>query len=535
MNINNLKKEIKKYGIKKFKKILYNSNFSVLLKEEQNINYSDLNKVLNTNYGAISINTVPFTGRSPLDKYIVYDDNTKNKVWWTDNGNNKPININTWCFLKKLVINQLNNKKIFVIDFFCGTDINNRLKIRFITEIPWQAHFVKNMFIIPNKKDLEKFKPNFIILNGSRCKNIMWNKYNLNSEVFIAFNFTEKIQIIGGTLYNGEIKKGIFLIMNYFLPPRNVLPMHCAANMSKNNDVTLFFGLSGTGKTTLSNVKNYYLIGDDEHGWNENGHVFNFEGGCYAKIINLTNINNPEIFSAIKKNAILENVVVLDNGFVDFSDNKNTENTRVSFPISYIRRKNKSELFINNVKNIIFLTADYFRVLPLVSILSLEQSQYYFLSGFTTKLSNTELNIIKPIPTFSACFSEPFLPLHPIVYTKLLTNHLLKNDINVFLVNTGWDYYGNRISIKKTKIIINNILNFNINKKLINIIPIFNLSVPKFLDGLDHNLLDPRNYYINKEVWKYKAKILAKLLKNNFNRFLDTNLGKLIIKSGPEI
>ncbi|MCV2525529.1 MAG: phosphoenolpyruvate carboxykinase (ATP), partial [Candidatus Lightella neohaematopini] len=356
MYINNLKKEIEKYGIKKYKKILYNPSFSLLFKEEQNLNLSNLKKVLVTNYGAISINTLPFTGRSPLDKYIVYDNNTKDKIWWENKNNNKPININTWYFLKDLIINQLNNKKIFIVDFFCGTNTYNRLKIRFITEIPWQAHFIRNMFIIANKEDSKKFKPNFVILNGARCKNNMWNKYNLNSEIFIAFNFTEKMQIIGGTLYNGEIKKGIFLIMNYFLPSRNILPMHCAATVNKNNKVTLFFGLSGTGKTTLSNIKNHYLIGDDEHGWNNNGQVFNFEAGCYAKVINLTSINNPEIFSAIKKNAILENVVVLDNGFVDFFNDKYTENTRVSFPISYIRKNNKFKLLTHNVKNIIFLT-----------------------------------------------------------------------------------------------------------------------------------------------------------------------------------
>ncbi|CAL1329308.1 phosphoenolpyruvate carboxykinase (ATP) [Candidatus Providencia siddallii] len=531
-------KSLENYGILNVKEIICNPSYKFLLKEETKPELNGLERGTITTFGAVAVDTGKFTGRSPKDKYIVYDDITKDTIWWTDNNkiinDNKSISKEIWMKLKCLVCKQLSNKKLFIVDAFCGANIDTRLKVRFITEVAWQAHFVKNMFIRPNNKDLINFKPNFIVMNASKCVNPNWKEQGLNSENFIVFNLTERMQLIGGSWYGGEMKKGMFFIMNYLLPLKGIASMHCSANVSKKGDAAIFFGLSGTGKTTLSNDSKRKLIGDDEHGWDCNG-VFNFEGGCYAKTINLSKKNEPDIFNAIKRDALLENVIVLSDGSVDFYNSSKTENTRVSYPINYIKNIVKPISKAGHPTKVIFLTADAFGVLPLVSILTLEQTQYYFLSGFTSKIAGTECGIKKHMPTFSACFGSAFLSLHPIRYTEILANRMKKVNAKAFLVNTGWNNKGERISIKKTRMIIDLILNDNIEKFGVDILPIFNLIIPKKIFGIEKYFFDPRSSYKNESEWIDKAKYLAKCFIDNFYKYTDSIKGKMLIKFGPQI
>ncbi|CRK85551.1 Phosphoenolpyruvate carboxykinase [ATP] [Candidatus Providencia siddallii] len=531
-------KELKKYGINNTTEVILNPSYKFLFKEEINPELKGYERCVITKLGAVAVDTGIFTGRSPKDKYIVCDDITKNTIWWSDQSDgmndNKSISKEIWYDLKCLACNQLSGKKLFVIDAFCGANIDTRLKVRFITEVAWQAHFVKNMFIRPSNKELINFTPDFIVINASKCINLNWKKQGLNSENFIAFNLTEGMQLIGGSWYGGEMKKGMFLVMNYLLPLKGIASMHCSANVGKKGDVAIFFGLSGTGKTTLSTDPKRKLIGDDEHGWDYNG-VFNFEGGCYAKTINLSREVEPYIFNAIKRDALLENVMVLEDGSVDFNNNSKTENTRVSYPISYIKNIVKPISKSGHATKVIFLTADAFGVFPLVSSLTLEQTQYYFLSGFTSKIAGTECGIIKHIPTFSACFGSAFLSLHPTRYAEVLVNRMKESNAKAYFVNTGWNGFGERISIKNTRAIIDCILNGDIEKAQKINIPIFNFEIPKILPGLNSEILDPRNSFLNKIEWFEKARNLAKSFIENFYKYTDIFIGESLVKVGPKL
>lgn len=540
MNISqNIIQKIKQiYGISDITEVIYNPNYEKLYIEETKSSLFGNDRAIETKLGAIAINSGIFTGRSPKDKYIVYDDFSMDKVWWSGQNikesDNNPITEKVWKILKNLIIKHLSGKRLFVFDSFCGPRNRFHLNVRFITEIAWQAHFVKNMLIQPSKEELENFKPDFTVLFASKCKNLNWRAHGLNSENFIAFNLKENMQIIGGTWYNGEVKKGLFSIMNYFLPAQGIASMHCSANIGKKKDVSIFFGLSGTGKTTLSSDVNRKLIGDDEHGWDEHG-IFNFEGGCYAKVINLSKEADPSIYSAIRKNALLENVSILSNGSVDFSNAEKTENTRVSYPIYHIKNSVKSNDKIGHAKKIIFLTADAFAVFPLVSCLTQEQAEYYFLSGFTSKLADTEQGVNKPIPVFSACFGAAFLTLHPIHYGKILRKRMKFAKSKVYLVNTGWDSNFQRISIKKTRFIIDSILNNEIDKVNKKKLPIFNLFIPKKLLFFDENALDPRYMYKSDFEWTLKARKLAKKFIENFRKYNNTKFGLHISRFGPKL
>lgn len=519
--------------------IIYNPEYNKLFNEETDSALTGYDKVVKTNFGAVSINTGVFTGRSPKDKYIVYDDVSMENVWWADgtcsSSNNYPISEDIWKILKKLVIDYLFDKRLFVIDAFCGASENIRINLRFITDVAWQAHFVKNMFLQPTLKELANFKPNFIAINASKCKNLRWKDHGLNSENFIVLNLKERMQIIGGTWYNGEIKKGIFSVMNYFLPLNGIATMHCAANVGKSGDVAAFFGLSGTGKTTLSIDSNRKLIGDDEHGWSNDG-IFNFEGGCYAKIINLSKYTEPEIFFSIKRNALLENVFVSSDGYVNFNDSTITNNTRVSFPIYHIKNFVKHNVIIGHPKKIIFLMIDCYSVFPIVSALTLKQAEYYFLSGFTTKLINTEIGVEKPIPIFSACFGLPFLTLNPIYYNRELSKKINDFGAKVYLVNTGNGFNDfQRLSISCTRKVINSILNGNVDKSDKISLPIFNLAIPKYLPGINNLLLDPRNKYDNFICWEKNAIKLAKKFIKNFEKYENNTLISDLAKYGPII
>ena len=481
--------------------------------------------------------TGKFTGRSPKDKYILKDETTKDNLWWSSEhskNDNKPINKNIWDNLYKIVSNQLSNKKLYVVDALCGANNDSCLKVRFVMEVAWQAHFVKNMFIRPSEEELKDFEPDFHVLNASKSVNKNFKEQGLNSETFIAFNLTDKIQIIGGTWYGGEMKKGMFSIMNYLLPQKNIASMHCSANMGQDGSVALFFGLSGTGKTTLSTDPKRQLIGDDEHGWDDNG-VFNFEGGCYAKTINLSKENEPDIYNAIRRDALLENVTVDADGKIDFDDNSKTENTRVSYPIHHIDNIVKPVSRAGHAKKVIFLTADAFGVLPPVAKLTPEQTEYYFLSGFTAKLAGTERGITEPTPTFSSCFGAAFLSLHPTQYAEVLHKRMEAAGAEAYLVNTGWNGTGKRISIKATRAIIDAILDGSIDDAETEIVPLFNLEVPKVLAGVEGDILDPRNTYEDVNVWNDKAEDLAKRFVNNFEKFTDTDNGKKLVAAGPQL
>ncbi|HIL93628.1 MAG TPA: phosphoenolpyruvate carboxykinase (ATP) [Cycloclasticus sp.] len=528
--------DLSQYGITNASEIIHNPSFDILYEEETRDDLVGYEKGTVTNLGAVAVDTGIFTGRSPKDKYIVMDDVSRDTVWWSTQGknDNKPLSIENWTNLKSLVTEQLSGQRLFVVDTYCGANKDTRLAVRFIVEVAWQAHFVKNMFIRPSEEELENFEPDFVVLNGAKTNNPNWKEQGLNSENFVAFNLTEKMQIIGGTWYGGEMKKGMFSMMNYLLPLRGMASMHCSANIGKDGDVAIFFGLSGTGKTTLSTDANRQLIGDDEHGWDDEG-VFNFEGGCYAKVINLSAEDEPEIYGAIRRDALLENVTLSDDNVIQFADNSKTENTRVSYPIDHIENIVKPVSKGGHAKKVIFLTADAFGVTPPVSKLTAEQTKYYFLSGFTAKLAGTERGITEPTPTFSAAFGAAFLSLHPTKYAQELVKRMEAVDAQAYLVNTGWNGTGKRISIKDTRGIINAILDGSIENTDTKHIPYFNLEVPTSLEGVDSNILDPRDTYEDAAEWDKRAKNLAELFVNNFEKYTDNDEGRSLVEAGPKL
>jgi phosphoenolpyruvate carboxykinase (ATP) len=533
-----LSESLYKLGIKNVKNVIHNPSYEALYNAELDPELTGFSKGTLTELDAVNVMTGRFTGRSPKDKYIVKDAVSEHTIWWNSEkapNDNKPISPEIWETKKELVLEQLSNNEIYVIDAFCGANEDSRLKVRFVVEVPWQAHFVKNMFIRPTEEELDNFgEPDFVVLNGSKISDPNWKEQGLNSEVFTAFNLSERMQIIGGTWYGGEMKKGMFAMMNYYLPLNGMASMHCSANKGKNGEVAIFFGLSGTGKTTLSTDPERELIGDDEHGWDDEG-VFNFEGGCYAKTINLDKNAEPEIYGAIKKDALLENVTVDDNGHVDFTDDSVTQNTRVSYPIYHIKNIVKPVSKAGHATKVIFLTADAFGVMPPVSKLTPEQTKYHFLSGFTAKLAGTERGVTEPTPTFSACFGEAFLSLHPTKYGKELVKKMEKHNATAYLVNTGWNGSGKRISIKDTRAIIHRILDGSIEKAETKIIPVFNLEVPTQLEEVNPAILDPRDTYNTTEEWNIKAEKLAKLFIKNFDKYTDNDEGKSLIAAGPQL
>jgi len=527
---------VSKYGIEDVGEILHNPSYDTLFKEETRDDLEGYEKGIQTDTGAINVNTGIFTGRSPKDKYIVRDALTQDTIWWSDQGknDNKAMTPEVFAELKTLVTQQLSKKRLFIIDAYCGANENSRLQVRFITEVAWQAHFVKNMFIRPTEAELKNFEPDFVVMNGAKTSNPNWEKQGLNSENFVAFDLSQGIQLIGGTWYGGEMKKGLFSMMNYFLPLKGIASMHCSANVGKAGDTAIFFGLSGTGKTTLSTDSERALIGDDEHGWDDEG-IFNFEGGCYAKTINLNADAEPEIYAAIRRDALLENVTVREDASIDFSDGSRTENTRVSYPIEHIENIVKPQSRGGPAQKVIFLSADAFGVLPPVSKLTPEQMQYHFLSGFTAKLAGTERGITEPTPTFSACFGAAFLSLHPTQYAETLVKRMQDSGATAYLVNTGWNGTGKRISIKDTRGIINAILDGSIENAETAVIPYFNLTVPTTLPNVDTNILDPRDTYQTVADWEEKAVNLAGLFVENFNKYTDTASGKALVEAGPQL
>ena len=526
------------YGITGTTEIVYNPSFETLFEEETKAGLEGYEVGQETELGAVNVMTGIYTGRSPKDKYIVMDENSKDTVWWTSDeykNDNHPISEDVWAELKDIAKKELSNKKLFVVDAFCGANADTRMAIRFIVEVAWQAHFVKNMFIIPTEAELENFEPDFVVYNASKAKVENYKELGLNSETAVAFNITSKEQVIINTWYGGEMKKGMFSMMNYYLPLKGIASMHCSANTDMNGENTaIFFGLSGTGKTTLSTDPKRLLIGDDEHGWDDNG-VFNFEGGCYAKVINLDKESEPDIYNAIKRNALLENVTVDANGKIDFNDGSVTENTRVSYPIDHINNIVRPVSTAPAAKDVIFLSADAFGVLPPVSILTPEQTKYYFLSGFTAKLAGTERGITEPTPTFSACFGQAFLELHPTKYAEELVKKMEANGAKAYLVNTGWNGTGKRISIKDTRGIIDAILDGSIAKAETKTIPYFNFEVPTELPGVDTNILDPRNTYADASQWEEKAKDLAGRFIKNFAKYEGNDAGKALVAAGPQL
>ncbi|MDW6002629.1 phosphoenolpyruvate carboxykinase (ATP) [Vibrio mangrovi] len=528
--------DLTSYGITDVTEVIHNPSYDQLFEEETASHLEGYEKGVLTELGAVAVDTGIFTGRSPKDKYIVKDDTTKDNFWWTSDtvkNDNKPISQAVWDDLKGLVTKQLSGKRLFVVDGYCGANPDTRLCVRFITEVAWQAHFVKNMFIRPSDEELATFEPNFVVMNGAKCTNPNWEAHGLNSENFTVFNLTEKMQLIGGTWYGGEMKKGIFAMMNYFLPLKGIAAMHCSANMGKDGDVAVFFGLSGTGKTTLSTDPKRALIGDDEHGWDDDG-VFNFEGGCYAKTIKLSKEAEPDIYNAIRRDALLENVTVRTDGTVDFDDGSKTENTRVSYPIYHIDNIVKPVSKGGHASKVIFLSADAFGVLPPVSKLTPEQTKYHFLSGFTAKLAGTERGITEPTPTFSACFGAAFLTLHPTKYAEVLVKRMEAVGAEAYLVNTGWNGTGKRISIQDTRAIIDAILDGSIEKASTKTVPIFNLEIPTSLPGVNPDILDPRDTYVDALQWESKAKDLASRFVKNFDKYTDNDEGKALVSAGPQ-
>ena len=533
--------DLTKYGITGTTEIVYNPSYEQLYEEELNPNLTGYDVGKESELGAVNVFTGEFTGRSPKDKYIVMDENSKDTVWWTTEGypnDNHPMSEETWAVVKAKAKDELSGKRLFVVDCFCGASKESRLAVRFIMEVAWQAHFIKNMFIIPTEEELANFEPDFVCYNASKAKFDEYEKYGLRSDTVVAFNITSKEQVILNTWYGGEMKKGLLSMMMYYLPLKGIASMHCSANTDMNGEHTaVFFGLSGTGKTTLSTDPKRLLIGDDEHGWDDDG-VFNFEGGCYAKVINLDPEAEPDIYNAIKRNALLENVTMDENGKLDFADKSVTENTRVSYPIDHI------EKIVLNVRdtssgpaadNVIFLSADAFGVLPPVSILTPEQCQYYFLSGFTAKLAGTERGITEPTPTFSACFGQAFLELHPTKYGEELVKRMNASGAKAYLVNTGWNGTGKRISIKDTRGIIDAILDGSVLKAPTKNIPIFNFEVPTELPGVDPAILDPRDTYADPAEWDAKAKDLAERFIKNFKKYETNEAGKALVAAGPQL
>ena len=536
-NLSKVIKELEALGIHDIKEVVYNPSYEQLFEEETKPGLEGFEKGTLTTTGAVAVDTGIFTGRSPKDKYIVLDNTTKDTVWWNSDAaknDNKPMTQETWASLKGLVTKQLSGKRLFVVDGFCGASEQDRIAVRIVTEVAWQAHFVKNMFIRPTEAELKDFKPGFVVMNGSKCTNPNWKEQGLNSENFVAFNLTERVQLIGGTWYGGEMKKGMFSMMNYFLPLRGIASMHCSANTDLDGKHTaIFFGLSGTGKTTLSTDPKRLLIGDDEHGWDDNG-IFNFEGGCYAKVIDLDKDSEPDIYKAIRRDALLENVTMDANGKIDFKDKSVTENTRVSYPIQHIDNIVKPVSSAPAAENVIFLSADAFGVLPPISILTEEQTQYYFLSGFTAKLAGTERGITEPTPTFSACFGQAFLELPPTKYAEELVKRMEKSGAKAYLVNTGWNGSGKRISIKDTRGIIDAILNGDVAKAETKKIPYFDFEVPVALPGVDPKILDPRDTYADASQWEEKAKDLAGRFAKNFKKYESSEAGKKLSAAGPK-
>ena len=530
--------DLTKYGITGTTEIVYNPSYEELFQEETKADLVGYEVGQESELGAVNVMTGIYTGRSPKDKYIVMDENSKDTVWWTTDeykNDNHPISEDVWAVLKDLAKEELSNKRLFVVDAFCGANADTRMGIRFIVEVAWQAHFVKNMFIQPTAEELENFEPDFVVYNASKAKVENYAELGLNSETAVAFNITTKEQVILNTWYGGEMKKGMFSMMNYFLPLKGIASMHCSANTDLNGENTaIFFGLSGTGKTTLSTDPKRLLIGDDEHGWDDQG-VFNFEGGCYAKVINLDKESEPDIYNAIKRNALLENVTLDAEGKIDFNDGSVTENTRVSYPIDHIDNIVRPVSAAPAAKDVIFLSADAFGVLPPVSVLTPEQTKYYFLSGFTAKLAGTERGITEPTPTFSACFGQAFLELHPTKYAEELVKKMEANGSKAYLVNTGWNGTGKRISIKDTRGIIDAILDGSINKVETKNIPFFNFEVPTELPGVDTNILDPRNTYADAAEWEEKAKDLAGRFIKNFAKYEGNEAGKALVAAGPQL
>ena len=533
--------DLTKYGITGTTEIIYNPSYESLFEDEMDPSLTGYDKGVLTELDAVNVMTGIYTGRSPKDKYIVMDENSKDTVWWTTEGypnDNHPMSEDVWAKCKDIALNELCGKKLYVVDAFCGANKDTRMAIRFIMEVAWQAHFVKNMFIQPTAEELENFEPNFVIYNASKAKVENYKELGLNSETCVAFNITSREQVIINTWYGGEMKKGMFSMMNYYLPLQGMASMHCSANTDmEGKNTAIFFGLSGTGKTTLSTDPKRLLIGDDEHGWDDNG-VFNFEGGCYAKVINLDKESEPDIYNAITRDALLENVTVAEDGKIDFADKSVTENTRVSYPIDHIEN---IAIKVNGVssgpaaQNVIFLSADAFGVLPPVSILTPEQTQYYFLSGFTAKLAGTERGITEPTPTFSACFGQAFLELHPTKYAEELVKKMQKSGAKAYLVNTGWNGTGKRISIKDTRGIIDAILNGDIKTAPTKTIPYFNFEVPTELPGVDPAILDPRDTYADASVWEEKAKDLANRFQKNFVKYESNAAGKALVSAGPQL
>ena len=530
--------DLKQYGITGATEVVHNPSYEYLFDEEMKPELTGYDKGQLTELDAVNVMTGEFTGRSPKDKFLVVDENSKDTVWWTSEAypnDNHPATKETWEAVKKLAQEELSNKKLYVVDAFCGANKDTRMAVRFIMEVAWQAHFIRNMFIKPTDEELKNFKPDFVVYNASKAKVKNFKELGLNSETAVVFNITSREQVIINTWYGGEMKKGMFSMMNYYLPLKGIAAMHCSANTDmKGENTAIFFGLSGTGKTTLSTDPKRLLIGDDEHGWDDKG-VFNFEGGCYAKVINLDKDSEPDIYNAIKRNALLENVTVDKNGKIDFDDKSVTENTRVSYPIDHIKNIVKPISAAPAAKSVIFLSADAFGVLPPVSILTPEQTKYYFLSGFTAKLAGTERGITEPTPTFSACFGQAFLELHPTKYGQELVKKMEKSGVKAYLVNTGWNGSGKRISIKDTRGIIDAILGGAIKTAPTKKIPMFNLEVPTELTGVDSKILDPRDTYKDVSEWEKKAKDLAQRFIKNFKKYETNDEGKALVAAGPQL
>lgn len=543
MAVKNITKSLEDYGISGVKEVIYNPSYDDLYRYETDQKLEGYEKGVETEFGAVAVDTGIYTGRSPKDKYIVTDPATKDHVWWKNEhrpaSDNKPINKEIWYELKKNSTDHLASRdRIYVMDGYAGANESTRLRIRVITEIAWAAHFVKNMFIRPTEEELGEFVPDFIMYHSPKTSNPNWKEQGLHSEVYAAFNIGAGEACVGGSWYGGEIKKGFFSMMNYFLPLKKIAAMHCSANVGVNQDVAIFFGLSGTGKTTLSADPKRRLIGDDEHGWDDDG-IFNFEGGCYAKTINLDPEKEPDIYHAIKRDALLENVVVKEDGKVDFADSSKTQNTRVSYPIYHINNIVKPVSKAGHAKNVIFLTADAFGVLPPVAKLTKDQTRYHFISGYTAKVAGTERGITEPVPSFSACFGAAFLLLDPTMYANELIRKMDEHGANAYLVSTGWiggpHGVGKRIDLPSTRAIIDAILDGSIDKEEFESLPIFNLQVPKKVNGVDSHLLNPRNLWETPEKWDNAAEDLAKKFINNFDKFTDSEEAKRLVKAGPQL
>ena len=530
--------DLSRYGITGTTEIVHNPSYEDLYRDELDPSLTGYDKGQLSELGAVNVMTGIYTGRSPNDKFIVMDENSKDTVWWTSpeyKNDNHPASVETWEAVKKISLEELSGKKLYVVDCFCGANHDTRMAVRFIMEVAWQAHFVKNMFIRPTEEELADFEPDFVVYNASKGKVTNYKELGLNSETAAMFNITSREACIVNTWYGGEMKKGMFSMMNYYLPLKGIASMHCSANTDMNGENTaIFFGLSGTGKTTLSTDPKRLLIGDDEHGWDDNG-IFNFEGGCYAKVINLDKDSEPDIYNAIRRDALLENVTLDENGKIDFADKSVTENTRVSYPIDHIEKIVRPVSAAPAAKDVIFLSADAFGVLPPVSILTPEQTQYYFLSGFTSKLAGTERGITEPTPTFSACFGQAFLELHPTKYAEELVKRMQQSGAKAYLVNTGWNGTGKRISIKDTRGIIDAILSGAILDAPTKTIPYFNLEVPTQLTGVDTGILDPRDTYADASQWEEKARDLAQRFIKNFTKYTTNEAGKALVPAGPQL